>query len=290
MAFFKIEAMEGNLVSEQEYVLGTHDEEIARLGLQHQAWRERVQAAWQAAEFGPGQTILDVGCGPGYAALDLAELVGPTGSVVAIDRSENFLTALRNAVRQFGLKQITIHHADLDADEFADSHADAAWLRWVLAFVKKPRHALEQVAGALKPAGTIVLHEYFDYATWRALPHLPELGEFVSAVMASWRDNGGEPDIALSIPNWIEEMGFEIAGLHPILDVVHPGDKRWAWLRTFVDVGRRRLADLGYWSPGRAEAIWRAFNDFESAPHGRMITPGVMEIIATRVAGNSGKV
>ena len=72
---------------ERDYVLGTHDDEIVRLGLQHRVWRARTHDAWRRAGFTIGQTLLDVGCGPGYASLDLAELVGPTGRVVAIDRS-----------------------------------------------------------------------------------------------------------------------------------------------------------------------------------------------------------
>ena len=50
-------------MSGTDYVLGTHDEEIARLGLQHRAWRSRALAAWQKGEFGPGQTVLDVSAG-----------------------------------------------------------------------------------------------------------------------------------------------------------------------------------------------------------------------------------
>lgn len=83
---------------EREYVLGTDDEEITRLGLQHRAWRVRAVDAWRLAEMGQGQTGLDVGFGPGYAALDLAELVGPTGRVVAIDPSARFLEALGSPV------------------------------------------------------------------------------------------------------------------------------------------------------------------------------------------------
>ena len=67
------------MADEKDYVLGTHDEEIARLGLQHRVWRPRVLDAWRRAGFTLGQTILDVGCGPGHATLDLAEIVGPRG-------------------------------------------------------------------------------------------------------------------------------------------------------------------------------------------------------------------
>jgi SAM-dependent methyltransferase len=59
---------------EREYVLGTNDEELARLGFQHRVWGEQAFALWERAGFAPGQTILDAGCGPGFATLDLARL------------------------------------------------------------------------------------------------------------------------------------------------------------------------------------------------------------------------
>ena len=80
---------------EQAYVLGTHDEEIERLGLQHRVWRARMLEAWSEAGITEGSRVLDVGCGPGYATLDLAEIVGPTGTVVALERSERFLSFAR---------------------------------------------------------------------------------------------------------------------------------------------------------------------------------------------------
>jgi tRNA(1-methyladenosine) methyltransferase and related methyltransferases len=45
-----------------------------------------------------GKRVLDVGAGPGYAAIDLAEIVGPTGEVVALERSQNFHSRAGNNV------------------------------------------------------------------------------------------------------------------------------------------------------------------------------------------------
>jgi ubiquinone/menaquinone biosynthesis C-methylase UbiE len=72
---------------ERDYVLGTNDDELARLGLQHRVWRDTVLATWSAAGISVGSRVLDVGAGPGYATLDLAQTVGPTGKVVALERS-----------------------------------------------------------------------------------------------------------------------------------------------------------------------------------------------------------
>src|SRR6476661_6926537 len=109
---------------DRDYVLGTHDDEIVRLGVQHNVWRPRALGAWQRAGFTAGQTIVDVGSGPGYATLDLAELVGPTGRVIAVDRSRRFLDTLDARREARGLSNVEIIESDLDDVSFEPSSAD----------------------------------------------------------------------------------------------------------------------------------------------------------------------
>jgi SAM-dependent methyltransferase len=268
--------------TERDYILGTHDEEIERLGLQHRVWRPRALDAWRRAGFTLGQTILDVGCGPGYASLDLAEIVGPAGRVISMDRSRRFLDTLEAASRQRGLENIKTLEMDLSEEGPPPGEADAAWARWIFAFVKQPRHLLERVRQALRPGGVLVLHEYFDYRTWRMAPRSPEFEEFVRVVMESWRSSGGEPDIALELPTWLGELEFEISSLRPIIDIVPASNFVWEWPKAFVEVGIRRLLDLGQLTPQRGEAMLEAFARSEAQPYSLLITPGVMEIVATR--------
>jgi SAM-dependent methyltransferase len=268
--------------SERDYVLGTHDEEIDRLGLQHRVWRSRALDAWTRAGFTQGQTLLDVGCGPGFATVDLAEIVGPSGRVIALDRSRRFLDALELALQRRGIGNVARHEQDLDDEHFPDVPADGAWARWVFAFVTRPRDLLVRVARALRPGGLLVLHEYCDYRTWRLLPRSAEHEEFVSLVMESWRATGGEPDIALSLPSWLRELGLDIRGLRPLVDVVPPSSFVWQWPRAFIEVGLKRFLELDRLSEGRAREIWESFCAREVRPETLMVTPTVLEIIAER--------
>src|SRR5262245_49869102 len=202
---------------DRDYVLGTHDEEIARLGLQHRVWRPRALDAWRRAGFTVGQALLDVGCGPGHASLDLAEIAGPGGRVVAFDRSRRFLDALEATLGERRLGHVETREIDLDAERLPALGADGAWSRWVFAFGKRPRDLLAGLAAALRPGGVFVSHEYLDYATWRLAPRSGEFEEFVRVVMETWRQSGGEPDIGLSLPGWLGEAGFEVRSLRPIL-------------------------------------------------------------------------
>jgi ubiquinone/menaquinone biosynthesis C-methylase UbiE len=270
------------MTQERDYVLGTHDEEIARLGIQHDVWRERAHAAWRRAGFGPGQTIIDVGSGPGYATTDLAALVGHDGRVIAVDRSRRFLDTLDARLAERGYENVTAIESDLDEVQFDRGIADGAWCRWVLAFVRTPRRLLERIAGALKPGGVFVSHEYFDYASWRCLPPNPHFTDFVHLTIANWRNSGGEPDIGLSVPGWAEELGFRIESITPLIDVITPTDFAWRWPTSFMTTGLDRLTSLGMVEPERARIIRAALKEVAEAPNSRMITPGVLEVVARK--------
>lgn len=270
-------------LAKDDYVLGTEDDEVARLGVQHLVWRPRASDAWRRAGFSSGQHLVDVGCGPGYASLDLAQIVGPTGRITAIDRSARFLERVRDRARHDGLTNIEQLHLDLDSPEFPALDADGAWCRWVFAFVTRPRELLARISRALKPGAPLVIHEYFNYASWRLAPREPAMEEFVQTVMASWRSTGGEPDIGLDLMSWLPSHQLRIEELRPIIDVVSPDNFVWQWPATFVDVGVTRLAALGHLSQQRAAEIKDLFHSAEARPGTRMITPAVLEIIARRV-------
>src|ERR1700746_322614 len=120
---------------DRDYVLGTHNEELARLGLQHRVWRPVVLDCWQRAGIMVGKRVLDVGAGPGYATVDLAEIVGPTGQVVALERSENFVRAMEQACRARSIANVRIHQLDLMTDELPKGNYVFSWGRGVLQFV-----------------------------------------------------------------------------------------------------------------------------------------------------------
>jgi hypothetical protein len=62
--------------SARDYVLGTHQAEIDRLGLQHQVWRPHMLDAWSRAGMTRGSKVIDFGAGPGYALLPLMTDIG----------------------------------------------------------------------------------------------------------------------------------------------------------------------------------------------------------------------
>src|SRR5436190_5872418 len=132
-----------------DYVLGTHDEELARLGLQHRVWRPYVLDCWRRAGITVGKRVIDIGAGPGFATIDLAEIVGPNGAVTAVERSHNFVRALRDAVAARGVANVSSHELDLMNDELPKEKFEFSWCRWVAAFVSDPERLVQKIAGVL---------------------------------------------------------------------------------------------------------------------------------------------
>ncbi len=267
---------------DKDYIFGTHRDEVQRLGLQHRVWRPDVTDAWRRAGFTVGQTILDLGCGPGFLSMDLAEITGPTANILALDRSQEFLDYLQSEATGKGLHNISTHCVNLDEDDIPNVHLDAAYARWVFTFLRNPRTLLERVVKNLRKGGALVIHEYFHYRTLKFTAPAPAFDVFIEAVVKAWHEEGGKTDIAPDLLRWCEELGLTIESLKPIVHVVSPKSYIWQWPKSFVEVSAWRLADLGYLTKEQVEHLQREFAEFETDGHTRISTPSVLEIIARK--------
>src|SRR5258708_7220530 len=269
-----------NQNTDKDYVLGTHDKEISRLGLQHRVWRPIVLECWRKAGITSGTRVLDVGAGPGYATIELAEIGGPTGRVHGVERSSRFIKAAESSCRLRQLPQVTFQEADIMQDPFQAIGFDAAWCRWVASFVSSPATLMQRIKAALKLGGAAIFHEYTNYETWQLSPRRPAVENFVSAVMASWRAQGGEPNVARQFPDLLSEAGFTVASVCPRVFTVSPRDFIWQWSASFIEVNLRRLQELGHITADTAEAVRTEFQQAQADPKTWMTTPMVLEVVA----------
>ena len=269
---------------EKSYVIGTHDAEIERLGLQHRVWRPSVLEFWRLAGLTDSMTVIDAGAGPGYAAADLAEIVGDTGRVLAVERSHRFVSALQARAKAYGIANIAAVESDLLDYAWPTEAADRIWCRWVLAFVSDPAKVLRGMLKALKPGGALMLHEYYDYASWHIAPRSAEFEAYVAKIIASWRASGGEPDIGLALPRLLSNMGLEIELVRPVVFAAHPGDFVWQWPTTFARSNAHVMAENGTIPRAEAERIGTILTQYEADPASLVITPGVLQIVARKPA------
>jgi protein-L-isoaspartate O-methyltransferase len=267
---------------DRDYFLGTHDEELLRLGLQHRVWRPTVLECWRRAGVGPGARVLDVGAGPGYAAADLAEIVGPEGEVVAVERSRRFVAAGRAMLASHGFGNVRYHEIDLMVDALPATGFDASWCRWVACFVSSPTMLIDKIAAAVRPGGVAIFHEYVRYDTFRISTAGPRMDEFVRQVEQGWRAAGGEPNVAPAVVALLQERGFSIRDAIPRVFCARPGDEAWQWPASFVDIHLKHQLELGRIQSAWADAVRAELAEAEQRAASLMITPMVLEIVAEK--------
>ncbi len=101
----------------------------------------------------PGFRVLDVAAGAGDQTLDIAERVGPEGSVLATDLSPEILALAAENARLSGLRSIETLVADGESLGVPDGSFDAAVCRLGLMFFPDPLEGLREMHRALKRGG-----------------------------------------------------------------------------------------------------------------------------------------
>jgi SAM-dependent methyltransferase len=135
----------------------TWDEVYAR-----QAKRAGLVGEWlDALGLKPGDHVLEIGAGPGYVSLLLAERVGREGVVYAVDRSAEALRHLERLQEQRGIRQIRRITADAATVQAVDLHPNSALITMVLHHADDPAGVLRNVARLL-PAGAPAVIGEFD--------------------------------------------------------------------------------------------------------------------------------
>ena len=145
--------------STTEHVYGRSPEEHARLTLQARILRPYTERFFRAAGLVPGMHVLDIGSGIGDVAMLAAEIVGPNGRVVGIDKDPSFLEhARRRAVENGCAPWVTFEQAEVDAFTTSDRF-DALVGRYILLYLPDPAATLARLLQSVKPGGIVVCHE-----------------------------------------------------------------------------------------------------------------------------------
>ena len=154
----------------------------------------------------PGLRVLDLGCGPGFISVWLAEAVAP-GELYGIDMETSQIDMAREFALEKGCDNATFRVADIADLPFEDDFFDVASFHDVLAFVPDTSAALAEVKRVLKPGGVVGCRELIVDSSFAH----PELGvmkrgfEVYADLLAA---DDGHPQIGKDLKNRLLEAGF----------------------------------------------------------------------------------
>jgi SAM-dependent methyltransferase len=125
------------------------------------------------AHLQPGMIVVDLACGSGHPALDIARIVGSGGKVVATDLVPEMVEVTRRRAAELELDNLETRLMDAEALDFPDDSCDAVTCRFGLMFCPEPERALSEIRRVLKPGGRLAL------SVWSVPEHNP--GQTVQA-------------------------------------------------------------------------------------------------------------
>lgn len=268
--------------------------------MQHRLWSDAAHSLWRRAGIGMGQSVLDVGCGPGFAAFDLAQLVTQSGRVVGVDESQAFVDHVNTQAKSRALPHLCALVGDVQnlagalgsAPEAGPAlssrtHAtgtlfDLAYARWVLCFVKDPESVVAGVAALLKPGGTFCINDYFNYRSMTMAPRRASFDKAVAATAKSWEARGGNTDIVGILPRLLEKHGLRVTHLDVHLRVCRGTDTMFGWIDVWWHTYAPKLVEMGLLG---ADDQVQLFKDLDEARHSTtdfVTCPPVYEVVAEK--------
>jgi ubiquinone/menaquinone biosynthesis C-methylase UbiE len=150
----------------------------------------------------PGESVLDVGCGPGFYVSELLDQVGPDGSVTGVDVSRAMLAvAAKRADRHHN---VAFHQGDATKLPVPDGAFDAAISVQVLEYVGDVTTALAEIHRVLRPGGRIVVWDV-DWATvsW----HTADRAR-MRRLLEAWDHHLTHPSLPRTLTTRLREAGF----------------------------------------------------------------------------------
>jgi len=240
--------------------------------LRSHRWRTAANSAtYLLPHLRPGQSLLDVGCGPGTITADLAGLVAP-GRVTAVEPVEAALDLARQECGRRGVENIDFAVADVHALPFADDTFDVVHAHQVLQHLHDPVQALREMRRVCRPGGVVAVRDS-DYAAFTWYPDSPDLDDWLRLYRDAARANHAEPDAGRRLLAWAHAAGLtDVQGGSSTWCFADADDRAW-WGGMWADrvlqsdlaaqllrEGRATHDDLQ-----RISAAWRAWAEGEDS-------------------------
>ena len=111
----------------------------------------------------PGETVLELGPGPGAFTVDAARRLEPEGRLIAVDIQPQMIEQVKKRVQQAGVTNVETHVASAYDLPVEDNSVDRVFMVTVLPEIPDPVRGLKEVYRVLKPIGSFsTTEEYMD--------------------------------------------------------------------------------------------------------------------------------
>ena len=123
----------------------------------------------------PDMKILDLGCGPGFFSMELAQMLNEQGHITALDLQQGMLDRVKKKVIGTSLEdKITLHKCDKDSLNLIGKF-DFAFSFWVIHEIPDKERLFSELKSVMKPNGKVLIVEPRVHTTKKYFAELLEI-------------------------------------------------------------------------------------------------------------------
>lgn len=172
-----------------------------------------------------GKNFFDVGCGGGNVSLMAAQMVGATGTVLAVDFDEEIVQLAASDAQEIGLNNITFRVQS--AYEIAEENSfDIAYSRFLLSHLTNPAEVINNMIRALKPGGRIIVED-IDFSGHYCCPERWSFTSYINLFTTAAKNNGQDANIGLSLFSLFRQTDLTQVSFDVVQPSFHTGSGKW---------------------------------------------------------------
>jgi ubiquinone/menaquinone biosynthesis C-methylase UbiE len=238
--------------------------------LRSHRWRTAENSAgYLLPHLRPGQTVLDVGCGPGNITMDLAQRVAP-GPVLGIDAAPDAITAAQEVNAHPDRVRFAV--GDVYALEADDGTFDVVHAHQVLQHLSDPIAALREMRRVVTSGGVVAARDA-DYQAFSWAPDTPLITRWNELYHQITERNEAEANAGRYLLGWAQRAGFtDITATTSTWTFADPESRAWwggLWADRVLDSSFATQAlDYGLSDRNELEAIAAAWRTWADQPDG----------------------
>jgi SAM-dependent methyltransferase len=182
--------------------------ELERLQLQSRVWEPAGGRLLEVLGAGEGKRVVDVGCGClGWLRL-LSAWVGPSGTCVGTDISDDLLREAGSFLSAEGLTNVELVRDDLFDSRLPPRSFDLVHARFQLAPLGRFENQIGALSRLVAPGG-ILAFEDPDTASWTFTPEAPRARHLIEMILQAFRSAGGDFDAGRFTFDLLQGMGMQ---------------------------------------------------------------------------------
>jgi ubiquinone/menaquinone biosynthesis C-methylase UbiE len=183
-------------------------EELERLKMQATVAIDIEREMWKNAGLKPGMKVLDIACGPGFTACELAKAAGPEGHVTGVDINEELIAVAHQARTSENVENVSFSTGNVYELTLPEHSFDFVYARFVFQHLEKPQLALSNIRKVLKPGGVLCVLDIDDNWTSFA-PESEAFVKFIRKAGAGQKRKGGNRLIGSQLYGMLSGAGFK---------------------------------------------------------------------------------